>query len=231
MNDIPDDDWKEAPAPDEQTPATTPRRRFGLLRRRSAAVATTAGLAAGGLVGGYLVSHAATTTATPSDTASSTSSSSSSTSSARTFSSNENPAHESGEASQREAAENSGQFPGPGGPHERGLRSEDQDVVAKAIGISTAQLQSELSGGKTIAQVAQAHGADVNALISTWVASENKEIDDRVAAGQLTQAQADQMKSMTQQRVTDEVNGTFHGGHWGGPRDGSSQSSSSSTGA
>ena len=96
---------------------------------------------------------------------------------------------------------------GPGGPGRGGMQAEDQQLVADAIGITTAQLETELAGGKTIAQVVQAHGASVDALIAKWVASENKEIDDRVAAGQMTQVQADQAKAHTQQRVTDAVNG------------------------
>ena len=103
---------------------------------------------------------------------------------------------------------------GPGGPH--GLQSEDLSVVAGVIGISSSDLQTALQNGQTIAAVAKAHNVDVNKVISVWVASENKEIDDRVSSGQITSAQATQMKAMTQQRVTDEVNGTFHGGP-GGP--------------
>jgi hypothetical protein len=93
-------------------------------------------------------------------------------------------------------------------------------LVAGVIGITPAQLRTELGGGRTIAQVAQAHTVSVDRVISAWTESENAEIDARVKGGQLTQAQADRQKSMTKQRVTDEVNGTGHGpGHGpGGPR-------------
>jgi hypothetical protein len=64
--------------------------------------------------------------------------------------------------------------------------------------------------------VAKAHNVEVTKVISAWVASENQEIDQRLSSGQITKAQADQMKSMTQQRVTDMVNGTFRGGPGGG---------------
>lgn len=123
---------------------------------------------------------------------------------------------------QRVTDEVNGTGHGPGGPGRHGgMQAEDQQLVAAAIGITTAQLQTELQSGKTIAQVAQAHGVSVDAVISKWVASENQEIDQRLAAGQVTQAQADQMKTATQQRVTDEVNGTHPampaGGRPGGP--------------
>jgi len=106
--------------------------------------------------------------------------------------------------------------PGPGGGP--GPKSEDLSVVAGAIGISSSDLQTALRSGQTIAAVAKAHSVDVNTVISAWVASENKEIDDLVSSGQITKAQGDQMKTMTQQRVTDMVNGTFRGGPGhGGP--------------
>ena len=214
-----------APAP---PPAASPARRGHGLRRRGATLATMGGLTAGAVVGGMVISHTADSSSTPSSSpaASGSSGSGSGTAAAASASpggsssstqggSNEDPTHEQGESPQREAEENSGNFHG-GGPHgpggPGGPQTEDRQLVATAIGITTTQLQTELSGGKTIAAVAKEHNADVNALISTWVASENKEIDDRVASGALTKAQGDQAKTMTQQRVTDEVNGT-HPGH------------------
>jgi uncharacterized protein YidB (DUF937 family) len=83
----------------------------------------------------------------------------------------------------------------------------DQKVVADAIGISTSQLLTEVQSGKTIAQVAQAHGVDPAKVISALVAEETKEVDDALAAGKITQAQADAMKARLQQRVQNQVNG------------------------
>lgn len=228
MNDDSERDSADA-LPSQPAPPSSRRPHRGGLRRRTATIATMGGLTAGAVLGGMLVSHAADSSSTassststgsanqPSGSTSSGSSSTSSGSSAASSStgSNEDPTHEKGESAQREADENSGNFHPGGGPRgagRGGLQSEDTQVVATAIGITTTQLQTELSGGKTIAAVAKEHNADVDALISTWVASENKEIDDRVASGALTQAQATQDKANTQQRVTDEVNGT-HTGH------------------
>ena len=108
---------------------------------------------------------------------------------------------------------------GPGGPGgaRGGLQAEDQQVIAAAIGISTTQLQTELTAGKTIAAIAAEHNSTAARVISELVASENTEIDQRVSSGQLTVAQGAQMKTMTVQRVTDEVNGTEppHGGFGG----------------
>ena len=110
---------------------------------------------------------------------------------------------------------------GPGGPG-GGTRAEDQQVVAGAIGITTTQLQTELTAGKTIASIATEHNVTAAKVINAWVASENTEIDQRVSSGHLTAAQGAQMKTTTVQRVTDEVNGTAparggFGGHDGSP--------------
>jgi thymidine kinase len=105
---------------------------------------------------------------------------------------------------------------GPSGPR-GGLQAEDEQVVATAIGITATQLQTELTAGKTIAAIATEHNSTAATVISALVASENSEIDQRVSSGQLTAAQGAQLKTMTVQRVTDEVNGTepAHGGFGG----------------
>ncbi|MDQ6846686.1 MAG: hypothetical protein M3019_03760 [Candidatus Dormibacteraeota bacterium] len=104
---------------------------------------------------------------------------------------------------------------GPGGP---GAQGEDQQVIATTIGITSMQLQTELTAGKTVAAIAANHGKTSADVISALVASENAEIDQRAASGQITAAQAAQDKTRTQQRVTDLVNGTRPaGGGWGPP--------------
>ncbi len=109
-----------------------------------------------------------------------------------------------------------------GGP--RGAPAEDQQVIATALGISTTQLQTELTAGKTIAAIATEHNVTAASVINALVASENKEIDQRVVSGELSAARGAQEKTQTQQRVTDLVNGTRpadgpwgHGGFPGGP--------------
>ena len=176
-------------APLPEGPMPAPPRAPGILRRRAAGIATITGLSIGGLVGGYVISHAATTVATAT------------------------PSPASGTTA-------------PDGPHGGGFahgaiaggRDEDLQVVATAIGISAGDLQTALQNGQTIAAVAKAHNVDASKVISALVASENKEIDSALSAGSITSAQATQLKADVQQRVTDMVNGTFHGGRGpGGP--------------
>ena len=92
----------------------------------------------------------------------------------------------------------------------------DISVVAKAIGISEADLQTALDGGQTVAAVAKAHNVAVQTVIDALVADGQSELAADVTAGRLTQAQADAQKAQVTQRATDQVNGTLLGGPMGG---------------
>jgi hypothetical protein len=98
---------------------------------------------------------------------------------------------------------------GPGGHVEA---VTDTSVVAKAIGISEADLTTALQGGKTVADVAKANNVDIQVVIDALVADGQAELDAEVKAGTLTQAQADQEKTELVQRATDQANGNFQGG-------------------
>src|SRR5947207_12097669 len=88
----------------------------------------------------------------------------------------------------------------------------DTSVVAKAIGISEADLLTALQGGQTVAQVAKAHNVDLQVVIDALVADGQSELDAAVKAGTLTQAQADAEKANLTQRATDQANGSFGNG-------------------
>ena len=83
------------------------------------------------------------------------------------------------------------------------------DAAASYLGLTEAELATELSGGKTLADVAKAKGKSVDGLVSALVADEKKELDAAVAAGRITKAQADEMLANAKQRFTDMVNGTL----------------------
>ena len=86
------------------------------------------------------------------------------------------------------------------------------DGAASYLGLTKAQLHTELEGGKTLAQVAQDHGKTASGLIDALVAAEQKELDSAVSAGRITKAQADQFKSGLRDRITNLVNGKFPAG-------------------
>jgi hypothetical protein len=100
---------------------------------------------------------------------------------------------------------------GPGGPasfgHSEALT--DTSVVAKAIGISEADLKTALAGGQTVATVAKAHNVALQVVIDALVADGTSELAAQVANGSITQAQADALKAAILERATDQANGTF----------------------
>ncbi|HYK95600.1 MAG TPA: hypothetical protein VE011_07040 [Candidatus Dormibacteraeota bacterium] len=100
----------------------------------------------------------------------------------------------------------------PGGPGGHVEATTDTSVVAKAIGITEAELQTALAGGQTVAAVAKAHNVPLQTVIDALVADGTAELAAQVANGTITQAQADAQKAEILQRATDQANGTFSGG-------------------
>jgi len=75
------------------------------------------------------------------------------------------------------------------GPVFGGARFNELTEVAKALGISTAQLQQDLQSGKTVQQLASAQGMD-EAAFRTRLASVTKaDLDQQVKSGTITQNQ------------------------------------------
>jgi hypothetical protein len=91
---------------------------------------------------------------------------------------------------------------GPGEYHHHGL-----DEAADFLGLTEDALRTQLESGKTLAQVARDQGKPVDGLIDALVAEEQQELDEAVADGRLTQAQANERLAELRARVTDKVNG------------------------
>src|SRR4051794_33904698 len=70
----------------------------------------------------------------------------------------------------------------PGGP----AHHLELDAAADYLGLTESQLRDELTGGKTLAQVARDHGKGVDGLIDAMVAEAKSHLDDAVADGRLT---------------------------------------------
>ncbi len=79
-------------------------------------------------------------------------------------------------------------------------------AAAGVIGIPVEQLRAELATGLSIAQVAASHGSSGQAVIDTLVAAEKAKLDAAVAAGRITQAQADAKLAQATTRITTAVN-------------------------
>jgi polyhydroxyalkanoate synthesis regulator phasin len=96
-------------------------------------------------------------------------------------------------------------FFGPrGGPHEH---FGELDAAASYLGLTEAQLETQLESGKSLAQVAKDRGKSVDGLIQALVDQATKRLDAAVAAGRLTKEQERQILVGLKQRITDFVNG------------------------
>ena len=80
------------------------------------------------------------------------------------------------------------------------------DAAATYLGLTEAQLRTDLDGGKTLAQVAQAHGKSVGGLVDALLADAKQHVDAAVAAGRLTQSEANDLLNGLRDRITSRVN-------------------------
>ena len=86
-------------------------------------------------------------------------------------------------------------------------------AAASYLGVSAAQIRSELRSGKTLAQIADATGGKSEAgLIAALVATRKATLASRVGAGKITMAQADTILPKLTARVSAQVN-RVHGKH------------------
>ena len=114
---------------------------------------------------------------------------------------------------------------GKGGPghHGRGGPAGVRigiDAAATYIGVTTAQLRTQLAAGKTLATIATDNGKTVDGLKAALTAAAKTDIDAAVAAGRITQAQADKVLAALPERLDHEINETHTGGPGGGFRGG-----------
>lgn len=92
---------------------------------------------------------------------------------------------------------------GPGGPGGRGGPAfGGLGAAAKVLGLTPEALRTELSGGKSLADVAGEKNIPRDTLINSLVADAETRLTDRVKSGDVTQAQADQRKADLRARVT-----------------------------
>ena len=100
---------------------------------------------------------------------------------------------------------------GPGFGHHGGggggiLAADVLTPAADYLGVSLSTLQSDLTGGKTLAQEATAKGKTAAGLIDAIVAAQRKVLDAQNAAGWITDAQETNVLANIKSAVTDLVN-------------------------
>ena len=102
-----------------------------------------------------------------------------------------------------------------------GWRGHDNECaeLAALAGTDCDGLKAGFAEGQTLAEIAAANGVERQTLIDAITAEINAEIDDAVAAGKLTDAQADRYREGVADKVTAMVDGSGeHRGHGGRDR-------------
>jgi hypothetical protein len=89
---------------------------------------------------------------------------------------------------------------GPGGPGRGGL-GRHLDAAAEVIGVSEDDLRAALEGGRSLAQVAEENDVERQAVVDALVAAASAHVDEHLAAGDITQEQADARKAELAERV------------------------------
>ena len=97
---------------------------------------------------------------------------------------------------------------GPGGPGRPGGRGPGLAVVAEELGLTEDEVRDAISNGQTLAQLAEANGSSAEALVDALLADIKTKVDEKVAAGEMTQEEADERLADAEERVTEFVNNT-----------------------
>jgi polyhydroxyalkanoate synthesis regulator phasin len=128
---------------------------------------------------------------------------------------------EQAERLKERAAEGGFGFPfrGPGGGPGHGVwgAGVTPETIAEALGISQDELMAELSGGKSLAEVAGDHGMSVDEFSEALLSQVKAQLGGLVAEGKLTQEQADAMLERIEENIDGIVNGQGVPGGFGGP--------------
>jgi ribosomal protein S20 len=89
---------------------------------------------------------------------------------------------------------------GPGKQALANVRQAMLDAAAQKLGITTSDLLTQLRSGQTLAQIVQSKGVAEQDVINAALAAAKTQLDQAVADGSLTQAQADAIYANLQQK-------------------------------
>jgi uncharacterized protein (DUF433 family) len=87
-----------------------------------------------------------------------------------------------------------GGFRGPGG----GAHAE---VLAETLGLTVEELVEAVSGGQSIAEVAEAQGVDLDTIVDALVAAQSERLQQAVEDGRITQEQADEHIAQMEEHI------------------------------
>jgi hypothetical protein len=86
-----------------------------------------------------------------------------------------------------------------------------RDTVARLTGLSSEEIAEQRSAGKSIADIAAAEGVSTEELTDATLDARKTALDELVADGAITQAQADNMLTHMSDRITERITSTDTG--------------------
>jgi polyhydroxyalkanoate synthesis regulator phasin len=104
----------------------------------------------------------------------------------------------------------SGDFPFPGPASGMFFHHElfrGFDTAAAYLGLSEDEVRAQLETGKSLADIAEDQGKSVDGLVDALAAEAKKHLDEEVAEGDLTEAEAEQMLSHMKEGIRAIVTG------------------------
>jgi len=98
-----------------------------------------------------------------------------------------------------------GRRPGFGHRFGPGFGFAKLDAAAQYLGLTEAQLRSQLASGKSLADIAKARGKSVSGLEDALTSAIRARLDEAVKAGRLTKAQEQRILARIDARIADVV--------------------------
>ncbi len=83
------------------------------------------------------------------------------------------------------------------------------EIITGATEMTQEEIREALRNGETLAQLIEDNDEDVDAVIADLVEEATNHINEKVAAGDITQERADEKLATLEERITDRINGTF----------------------
>ena len=85
-------------------------------------------------------------------------------------------------------------------------RGEKCQALAELVGSDCETMRAELRGGSSLAQIAESNGVDPQTVIDALIAQANERMDAAVAAGKLTEAEAEEKRGALEASISTRVN-------------------------
>ena len=98
-----------------------------------------------------------------------------------------------------------------GGFGRGGGKSNISAAIEEQTGLSQEELRTRVQGGESLADIIEAEGGDLEAVVTAALAGLDEKADALVEAGRLQSDQVDDYKANAEQRVRDWLDGTYEG--------------------